>query len=126
MVAVDSNVLVRLIAQGDPSQTRVAKTFVHNGVWVSTLALAEAIWVLRSVFGFDAQHLSNSIEVLLEHDSVILQDATAVADALEIFRAKPVLKFADCLILALARASGHLPLGTFDRALAKVDGAHKL
>jgi len=58
--------------------------------------------------------------------TVILQDATAVADALEIFRATPALKFTDCLILALARASGHIPLGSFDRALAKVEGAHKL
>jgi predicted nucleic acid-binding protein len=44
----------------------------------------------------------------------------------ELFRAKPSLGFSDCLILNLARNAGHLPLGTFDRNLGKVDGAHKL
>jgi predicted nucleic acid-binding protein len=39
---------------------------------------------------------------------------------------KPALGFSDCLMLHLARKAGHLPLGTFDRNLSKVDGAQKL
>jgi predicted nucleic acid-binding protein len=35
------------------------------------------------------------------------------------------LGFSDCLLLHLARKAGHLPLGTFDRALGKVEGTHK-
>jgi predicted nucleic acid-binding protein len=36
------------------------------------------------------------------------------------------LGFSDCLILQLARKAGHLPLGTFDRGLSKLEGAQKL
>jgi hypothetical protein len=36
------------------------------------------------------------------------------------------LGFSDCLVLAIARKAGHLPLGTFDRNLGKVTGTHKL
>jgi predicted nucleic acid-binding protein len=57
---------------------------------------------------------------------LVLQDAETVAAALELLRAKPALGFSDCLMLELARRSGHLPLGTFDRNLAKVEGAQKL
>ena len=126
MRAVDTNVLVRLFTPDDPEQTAVAENFIGQGVWVSSLALAEAIWVLQSVYGFGAKDLVKTLEMLLDNGSVSLQDEEAVAAALELYRAKPALGFSDCLILELARKAGHLPLGTFDRNLAKVEGAHKL
>jgi len=43
-----------------------------------------------------------------------------------LFRAKPSLGFSDCLMIELARRAGHLPLGTFDRSLGKIEGAQKL
>jgi predicted nucleic acid-binding protein len=46
--------------------------------------------------------------------------------ALETFRQRPKLGFSDCLLAELARKSGHLPFGTFDRNLGKVAGAEKL
>jgi predicted nucleic acid-binding protein len=39
---------------------------------------------------------------------------------------KPTLGFSDCLILEIARKAGNLPLGTFDRALGRLDGVNKL
>jgi predicted nucleic acid-binding protein len=34
--------------------------------------------------------------------------------------------FEDCLILESARKAGHLPLGTFDKALGRLEGAQTL
>jgi predicted nucleic-acid-binding protein len=126
MVAVDTNVLVRLISRDDPRQLTAAEAFIEKGVWVSALVLAEAIWVLRTTYEFTHETLAASIELLLSNDKLTVQDADAVAAALELFRAKPSLGFADCLILQLARKAGHLPLGTFDRRLARVEGTQKL
>jgi predicted nucleic acid-binding protein len=64
--------------------------------------------------------------MLLNHRELVIQDPETVAAALDLFRARPALGFSDCLMLELARQAGHLPLGTFDRNLAKVDGAQKL
>ena len=126
MHAVDTNVLVRLIARDDSSQAASADSFVEKGAWVSILALAEAAWVLTSVYDLRAKDLARAIEMLLNHRDLVLQESDAVAGALELFRAKPALGFSDCLMLQLARKSGHLPLGTFDRNLAKVEGTQKL
>jgi predicted nucleic-acid-binding protein len=126
MRAVDTNILVRLTARDDPRQTASAEAFIGEGSWVSTLALAEAIWVLARVYRRSADELADIVEVLLEHKDLTLQDADAVADALNVFRQRPALGFSDCLLVALARKAGHLPLGTFDRALAKVDGVLKI
>jgi predicted nucleic-acid-binding protein len=99
---------------------------VAAGAWVSLLALAETMWVLTSVYERDAAKIGASVEQLLNHKDLILQDREVVAAALEIFRSRPALGFTDCLILEVARKVGHLPLGTFDRHLSKIDGAEKL
>jgi predicted nucleic acid-binding protein len=49
-----------------------------------------------------------------------------VAAALQQYRRRPAVAFSDCLVLEVARKAGHLPLGTFDRALARIDGAQRL
>jgi predicted nucleic acid-binding protein len=64
--------------------------------------------------------------MLLDHKNLTLQDSDVVEAVLELFRSRPALCFSDCLLLHLARKAGHLPLGTFDRALGKIDGAQKL
>jgi predicted nucleic-acid-binding protein len=65
--------------------------------------------------------------MLLEHDKLTLEHADAVADALENYERRPSkVSFSDCLVLELARKAGHVPLGTFDRELGKLDGAQRL
>ncbi len=126
MRAVDTNVLVRLITRDDSRQAASAESFIDKGAWVSVLALAEATWVLTSVYELSSKELARAIEMLLNHRDLVLQDPETVAGALELFCSKPALGFSDCLMLQLARKAGHLPLGTFDRNRAKVEGTQKL
>jgi predicted nucleic-acid-binding protein len=126
MRAVDTNVLVRLIARDDSRQAASAENFIEKGAWVSVLALAEAAWVLSTVYELNSVDLASAISMLLDHRDLALQDPDAVTAALELFRAKPALGFSDCLMLQLARKAGHLPLGTSDRNLARVEGTQKL
>ncbi len=126
MRAVDTNVVVRLVVRDDALQVATALRWVEGGVWVSTLALAEAIWVLSVVYERGPAEIASAVEMLLNHNDLTLQDSDVVAAALERFRERPTVGFSDCLLLELARKAGHLPLGTFDRNLSKLDGAQKL
>ena len=126
MRAVDTNVLVRLITRDDARQASSADAFIAKGAWVPLLALTEAIWVLAAVYKRAAKDLATAIEMLLHHEHLVMQDADAVAAALALFRSRPALGFSDCLMLQVARKAGHLPLGTFDRGLAKTEGVQKL
>lgn len=126
MRAIDTNVLVRLITRDDPQQVATAEEFIERSAWVPILALAETVWVLASVYELGPAAQATAIEMLLQHKHLTLQDSDVVAAALEIFRSKPALGFSDCLMLQLARRSGHLPMGTFDRNLARVEGAQRL
>ena len=126
MRAVDTNVLVRLVVRDDADQVNAAESFVSKGTWVSHLVLAETIWVLEAVYDRSPAQIASAIERLLNHTDLTLQDADVVALALDHFRSHRSLGFSDCLVLEIARKAGHLPLGTFDRSLAKLDGTHGL
>lgn len=126
MRAVDTNVLVRLIARDDPRQVAAAEAFVGAGAWVSLLALVETVWVLVSVYGRTSAQVAAAVEHLLDHDTLSFQDADVVRAALAQFREMPRLGFSDCLMLQVARKAGHTPLGTFDRRLGALEGAQRL
>jgi predicted nucleic-acid-binding protein len=126
MRAVDTNVLVRLATRDDPKQVAAAEAFVAKGAWISHLVLAETTWVLSAVYELSPREISMAIEMFLNHRQLSLQESETVAAALEHYRKKPSLGFSDSLILEVARRAGHVPLGTFDRDLAKLDGAQKL
>lgn len=87
MRAVDTNVLVRLLTRDDAKQVAVAEAFVAKGAWVPHLAIAEATWVLASVYGRDSDAVARAVEMLLSHEHLAVQDAEAVAAAVAQFRA---------------------------------------
>ncbi|HEX4023489.1 MAG TPA: type II toxin-antitoxin system VapC family toxin [Steroidobacteraceae bacterium] len=126
MRAVDTNLLVRLVVRDDPVQVRAAEDFIAGGAWVSHLVLAETTWVLDAVYERTAEQVGMAVDMLLNHKEITLQDGEVVTAALEHFRGRPALGFSDCLVVEIARKAGHLPLGTFDRGLAKIDGVQRL
>src|SRR5882672_9164441 len=126
MRAVDTNVLVRLVTRDDRKQIAATESFVRKGAWVSTLVLIETTWVLTAVYELTHAQISTAIDMLLHHRDLTIQESDSVAAALEQYRSRPALGFSDCLILETARKAGHLPLGTFDPNLSKLDGAEGL
>ena len=126
MRAVDTNVLVRLVTRDDAKQVAAAEAFVARGAWVPHLVLAEATWVLTSVYGRKPEDIATAVEMLLNHQHLTTQDSEAVAAAVASFRRRPAVGFSDCLVLEVARKAGHLPLGTFDRDFSKLAGVERL
>jgi predicted nucleic-acid-binding protein len=126
MRAVDTNVVVRLLVRDEVRQVLAAEEFIANGAWVSHLVLAETVWVLDAVYDLGAEQIALAIVMLLNHKELTVQDPEVVTSALERFRKYPALGFSDCLIVETARKSGHLPLGTFDRGLAKLEGVSRI
>ena len=126
MRSVDTNVLVRLVARDDPKQVAAAEAFVGPGGWVPHLVLAETTWVLVSVYNRSPGEIATAVDMLLNHQQLTVQDADAVAAAVAHFRKRPSLGFSDCLVLEVARKAGHIPLGSFDGHLARLDGVERI
>ncbi|HLZ98620.1 MAG TPA: PIN domain-containing protein [Steroidobacteraceae bacterium] len=90
------------------------------------LVLAETAWVLDSVYGLPREKLTIAVEMLLNHREFTLQDSDVVAEALENYRRRTAVDFSDCLVLGIAKKAGHIPIGTFDRDFAKIEGVERL
>jgi predicted nucleic-acid-binding protein len=86
MRAADTNVLVRLVVRDSAEQVRLAESFIASGAWVSHLVLAEAMWVLDTVYDRTPEQVAGAIDMLLNHKDLAIQDAELVAAALEHFR----------------------------------------
>lgn len=126
MRAADTNVLVRIVTHDNESQLRAAERFISAGAWVSHLVLAETVWVLAAIYGRKPAEVAATVETLLGHETLTIEDPDVVMAALAQFRARPALKFSDCLVLEIARKAGHTPLGTFDKDFAKVQGVERV
>ena len=126
MRAVDTNVLVRLIVRDDPEQVARAEAFVEHGTWISLPVLAETVWVLKSVYGLNRQRTETGVSMLVEHDRLTLQDEDIVRRAHATFARARSVEFSDCLGVEIARRAGYVPVGTLERKMSRVDGAHWL
>lgn len=126
MRAVDTNVLVRLITRDDEEQVESSEQFIGKGAWVSHIVLAETSWVLESVYDRSREEIASAVEMLLNHEHLTIQDQDVVETAVEKFRRHKRVSLSDVLVLEIARKSGHTPLGSFDRDLAKLEGVQHL
>jgi predicted nucleic-acid-binding protein len=120
MIGLDTNVLVRYLAQDDRAQSPKAVEIVERGLtagnpgFVSIVAMAETAWVLDRAYGLDALKIAAAVERLLQADLIVVESEQ------EVFTAMVALKegkgsFADALIAALGARAGCSYTVTFDR-----------
>jgi predicted nucleic-acid-binding protein len=127
VIGIDSNVVVRYVAQDDPQQsaraTRLleAELTVESPGFVSVAALAEVAWVLTTIYEAERPVLARVVRGLLAARNVRLQEADAVSRALDDFEATSV-DFADALIARLGETAGCTTSVTFDRKAARQPG----
>lgn len=116
MLAVDTNVIVRILVGDHPDQTARARAAVEaNPTWVATTVLLETEWVLRNVYRYERARLAEAIAAFIGLPTVTVEHPGRAASALAALRAGG--DFADAL--HLAAAAGHEAFLTFDVRLAK-------
>ena len=119
MIGLDTNVLIRYLAQDDARQSAIATRLIEktlspaNRGFVSLVALLETIWVMESAYGADATVIADIVGDLLDTAALEVQDGSAVRDAIVRFR-KGDVDIHDCLIGSLALQRGADKTVTFD------------
>lgn len=116
MIAVDTNVLVRLLVNDDERQgARARSLFEASEVWIGATVLLEAAWVLESVYGVGRAEAAQTLRRVLGLPNVRVEDPAVVSAALD--AAEHGVELADAL--HLLRAPDGAEFATFDRTLAK-------
>jgi len=127
MIGLDTNVLVRYLAQDDPVQSPKATQLLERRLseddpgFVSVVAMVETVWVLDRAYGLADQEIAAAIERTLQ------ADVLAIESEQEVFTAMIALKegrgsFADALIAALGAKAGCSRTLTFDEKAARLSG----
>ena len=117
MLAVDTNVVVRLLVNDDERQGALARRlFESDEIFIGVTVLLEAAWVLESLYGLNSVEAASVLRGLLGLPNVRVEDASAVATALD--TTGKGLELADAL--HLLRAPEDAEFATFDRGLAKL------
>jgi len=116
VVAVDTNVVIRLLTGDEPAQTaRACAIFEREAVLLAKTVILESEWVLRRLYRFGSDRIADAFVALVGLPDLVCEDAGAVADAIQWMR--DGMDFADALHLASARPAGRF--ATFDDKLAK-------
>lgn len=128
MIAIDTNVLVRVLIK-DPNAAEQCKQALnlintYSDLWVSKIVLVETVWVLESVYLLNKEQLIIVLEKLAQHPHVELENAGTIDSVLTLFSASNA-DFADCLILNDAQRE-QLMLHTFDRKLSRLHGTKRV
>ena len=132
MIALDTNVLVRLLVGDDPAQAALARELFDanagndGALFVSDLVLAELAWVLRSRYSLPTEPIAGAVRALLGNATLAWQSRAAVARALQLFEQRDGADFADCLIVALADDHQCEATATFDRGMQTLPGVRAM
>lgn len=123
MIGLDTNVLVRYIAQDDPVQSPQATRLVESLTaeepgFVGLVALVELVWVLTGCYAATRGHIFAVLETLLHTRELVVDQADTVWKALRLFK-EGKADFADCLIERTAAAAGCPYTASFDRAAVR-------
>lgn len=104
MVAVDTNVVVRLITGDDPKQLKKATRLVESkGIWIGKTVTLETAWVLQHVYNADVATMIDSLRQLSETDGVFFESEEFLDAIFELV--DHGVEIADALHLALSKDS---------------------
>jgi predicted nucleic-acid-binding protein len=124
MIGIDTNVLVRYMAQDDPAQSKLATRLIETQCdaatpgYISLVVLVELVWVSESCYGAERSDIVQLVRRLLSIRQLLVQQAEIAWKTLRQFEGSKA-DFADCLIGQVALAAGCSSVMTFDKAAAK-------
>lgn len=124
MIGLDTNIVVRYLAQDDRAQSAVATRLLERELaaetpgYICLVTLAEVVWVMTSLYSADRNAVVRAVEGLLSAAQLRIQNAEAVWLALQDYR-DSTADFSDALIATLGKGAGCEHTLTFDRAAAR-------
>lgn len=126
MIALDTNVLVRFLADDDPEQSKKAQALLENlhegGAWISDVVLCELVWVLMRGYGHGKSQVIAVLRQLLAARQLVFSHSELLQQALLAFE-KGKGDFADYVIRGQSKAAGCDKIMTFDQALLRESGS---
>lgn len=127
MKGLDTNLLVRYLTQDDPVQSPLATNLIERRLtrtrpgFISLVTMAETVWVLGSAYELSAREIADTVERMLQADTLVIQNEQQVFTAMVALRSGAG-GFSDALIGALGSWAGCESTLTFDKKALRLTG----
>jgi predicted nucleic-acid-binding protein len=116
VIALDTNVIVRLVTADDPGQLETARAVFEAGdLWICKTVFLETEWVLRYTYEIKRPAIREVFRKLLGYPQLQVEDRSAVIRALTLY--DQGFDFGDALHLASCGDADRF--ATFDQPFAK-------
>ncbi|MBM3297458.1 MAG: type II toxin-antitoxin system VapC family toxin [Candidatus Aminicenantes bacterium] len=122
MIGLDTNLLVRYIAQDDPGQSKKAAQEIDKALsagemfFIADIVICELVWVLETAYGYDRRDIAPVLENVLRTKQFQFENKDLLWTSLADYRAKKG-DFADHLIGQAGHKAGCSETLTFDSGL---------
>jgi predicted nucleic-acid-binding protein len=123
MIGLDTNIIVRYLAQDDAKQSLIASRLIEsltpeNPGFMPSVVLAEIVWVMEELYDASRDKVGAIVEGLLQTQTLVVQDTDLAWKALARYR-RGNADFADYLIERTCAAVGCDKTCTFDKKAAR-------
>ena len=131
MIGLDTNVIIRYLAQDDARQAAVATRLIEGSLsaetrgFISIVTLAEVVWVMASNYRAARTAIADIVEGLLTAPQLMVEKADVMWRALRSYRTSKA-DFSDAVIVELGTDAGCSKTVTFDRNAAAHPGFEAL
>ena len=130
MIALDTNVLVRFLAQDDDAQFEVAAGLIEGCTsdapgYVCREVMIELVWVLERAYKYSREEIAEALLSIVTASQLSVENAQDIASVVNLYR-KEGYDFADLMIRQAAQRTENRVLKTFDQRLARLDGVELL
>jgi predicted nucleic-acid-binding protein len=131
VIGLDTNVIIRYLAQDDARQAAVATRLIEGSLsaetrgFISIVTLAEVVWVMASNYRAARTAIADIVEGLLTAPQLMVEKADVMWRALSSYRTSKA-DFSDAVIVELGTDAGCSKTVTFDRNAAAHPGFEAL
>ena len=130
MIALDTNVLVRFLAQDDDAQFQVAADLIEGCTndapgYTCREVMIELVWVLERSYKYSREEIAEALLSIVTASQLSVENAQKIASIVKLYREEGY-DFADLMIRQAAQRAENRIQKTFDQKLAKLDGAELL
>jgi predicted nucleic-acid-binding protein len=123
MIALDTNLLVRLVTADDAAQAKAVRLALAKRssptrpAYVDSIVLCEFAWVLQRSYGYEREDVCTALAAVASQPNFHVECLAQVQEAISLYRAGPA-DFSDYLMAAKARDAGFSPMLTLDKRAA--------
>jgi predicted nucleic-acid-binding protein len=127
VIAVDTNVVVRLLVGDDAHQAQLARQLFDDhadqdgSLWLSDVVVVEVAWTLARAYDRSRADIATALNALLRHATVAFESTADIRAALVLYERGPA-DFTDCLLSVKAQRHGCDAVVTFDRKMRRLAG----